>query len=63
MKNPLPRQVSPESIPRDNWSQSMRRAKRTRSGKRIRVSGLGEFDSGTPDLATNKKHMKDFGRD
>lgn len=23
--------------------------------------GLGQFDSGIPDLATNKKHMKGYG--
>jgi hypothetical protein len=28
---------------------------------RPKMIGIGEFDSGIPDLATNKKHMEDFG--
>lgn len=27
-----------------------------------RVVGLGCFDSGLPDLATNPEHLKDFGK-
>jgi hypothetical protein len=27
-----------------------------------KIIGLGEFDAGPPDLATNKKHMEGFGR-
>ena len=27
-----------------------------------RVIGMGRFDSGLPDLASNKKYLKDFGR-
>jgi len=30
--------------------------------KRPRLIGAGMFDSGIPDLATNKKYMEDFGR-
>jgi hypothetical protein len=26
-----------------------------------RVIGLGRFESGLPDLASNKKHLRDFG--
>jgi hypothetical protein len=26
-----------------------------------KMIGVGEFDSGIPDLATNKKHMEGFG--
>jgi hypothetical protein len=29
--------------------------------KRPKLIGAGRFDSGIPDLATNKKYMKDFG--
>jgi Arc/MetJ-type ribon-helix-helix transcriptional regulator len=29
--------------------------------KRRKFIGLGEFDSGVDDLATNKKHMEGFG--
>jgi hypothetical protein len=29
--------------------------------KRPKLLGVGMFDSGIPDLATNKKHMEDFG--
>lgn len=29
---------------------------------RTRVAGLGKFSSGMSDLATNKKHLKGFGR-
>jgi len=33
-----------------------------RSAKpRRKMIGVGEFDSGIPDLATNKKHMENFG--
>jgi hypothetical protein len=27
-----------------------------------RVIGIGRFESGLPDLASNKEHLKDFGR-
>lgn len=27
-----------------------------------RVTGVGEFASGVPDLGSNKKHLKGFGR-
>lgn len=27
-----------------------------------RIAGVGEFASGIPDLASNKKHLKGFGR-
>ena len=30
--------------------------------KRPRLIGIGMFDSGVPDLATNKKYMEDFGK-
>jgi hypothetical protein len=32
----------------------------TSKGKR-KIIGQGKFDSGTPDLATNKKHLEDYG--
>lgn len=28
---------------------------------RRKLIGIGEFDSGIPDLATNKKHLEDLG--
>jgi hypothetical protein len=31
--------------------------------KRRRVIGLGKFRSGVPVLASNKKHLRDFGRE
>ena len=27
-----------------------------------RVIGLGKFESGVPDLASNKEHLRDFGK-
>jgi hypothetical protein len=33
-----------------------------KNGKRIKIIGTGQFDSGIPDLATNKKHMEGFGK-
>lgn len=30
--------------------------------RKRRIIGLGKFDSGIPDLATNKKHMEGFGK-
>ena len=30
--------------------------------KRRGVIGLGKFSSGVPDLGSNKKHLRDFGR-
>lgn len=30
--------------------------------KRRKITGAGMFDSGIPDLATNKKYMEDFGK-
>jgi hypothetical protein len=30
--------------------------------QRIKITGAGQFDSGIPDLATNKKHMEGFGK-
>ncbi len=29
---------------------------------RSRIAGMGKFASGIPDLASNKKHLKGFGR-
>jgi len=29
---------------------------------RPRVVGIGMFDSGIPDLGSNKRHLEDFGR-
>ena len=30
--------------------------------KKRKIIGMGEFDAGPPDLATNKKYMEDYGR-
>ena len=30
--------------------------------RRSRIVGLGQFSSGRPDLGSNKKHLKGFGR-
>lgn len=30
--------------------------------KKQRIIGLGKFRSGIPDLATNKAHLRDYGR-
>jgi len=30
--------------------------------KKQRIIGLGRFRSGVPDLGSNKKHLRDFGR-
>ncbi len=32
------------------------------NGKRVEITGAGQFNSGIPDLATNKKHMEGFGK-
>jgi hypothetical protein len=40
--------------------RSSGREGRTPRRKRT-IIGMGQFDSGVPDLATNKKHMEDFG--
>ncbi len=32
------------------------------NGKRLKITGAGQFNSGIPDLATNKKHMEGFGK-
>ena len=37
-------------------------AREAQSSKPIKIIGLGEFDSGIPDLATNKKHLAGIGR-
>jgi hypothetical protein len=34
--------------------------KKTR--KRIKITGMGQFDSGIPDLGSNKKHLEGFGK-
>ena len=33
-----------------------------RSNRKQRIVGLGKFSSGIPDLASNKAHLKGFGR-
>ncbi len=36
------------------------RVRKAPKGKRT-IIGIGQFDSGVPDLATNKKHMEGYG--
>ena len=33
-----------------------------KNGKRIKITGMGQFDSGIPDLGSNKKHLEGFGK-
>ncbi|MGA3370752.1 MAG: ribbon-helix-helix domain-containing protein [Terracidiphilus sp.] len=62
-------QAALERLVRDNgWtaSQAIREcireaAERHTAKPRPRFIGVGEFDSGLGDLATNKKHMQSFG--
>jgi hypothetical protein len=76
MKTSVQARLDPESqaaleklVRRLGWSQS----KVVREGIRLvdkhhtvpsrpKLIGVGMFDSGIPDLATNKKYMEDFGR-
>jgi hypothetical protein len=37
-------------------------AQNKKNGKRLKITGAGKFNSGIPDLATNKKHMEGFGK-
>jgi len=30
--------------------------------RKIKITGAGQFNSGIPDLATNQKHLEDFGK-
>jgi hypothetical protein len=62
-------QAALERLVRDNgWtaSQAIRACIREAAGRRApkprpRLIGVGMFDSGIHDLATNKKHMRNFG--
>jgi hypothetical protein len=62
-------QAALERLVRDNgWTASqairecIREAAERRAAKpRPRLIGVGMFDSGLPDLATNKKYMQGFG--
>jgi metal-responsive CopG/Arc/MetJ family transcriptional regulator len=56
-------------VQRLGWSRSrvMREAIRVLAAihppkRRPRISGIGEFKSGVPDLGSNKAHLKGFGR-
>ena len=31
-------------------------------GKRIKITGTGQFDSGIPDLGSDKKHLEGLGK-
>ena len=30
--------------------------------RKIKITGMGQFDSGIPDLGSNKKHLEGFGK-
>ena len=32
------------------------------AGKKRKIAGIGEFDSGLPDLGSNRKHLEGFGK-
>jgi hypothetical protein len=34
----------------------------TKTGKKRRIIGLGQFHSGVSDLGSNKKHLENFGK-
>jgi hypothetical protein len=60
-----------ELVRRYGWSTSqavreglklMVRRDRPRAGNRKKFIGIGEFESGIPDLGSNKKHLEGFGR-
>jgi hypothetical protein len=36
--------------------------KKKRPGKRIKITGTGQFDSEIPDLGANKKHLEGLGK-
>lgn len=36
--------------------------KTRRPPRKIKITGAGQFHSGVPDLATNKKYMEGFGK-
>ena len=51
----------------ENTSEVVRQALRalasiTPASASKRIVGLGQFQSGTKDLGTNKKYLKDFGK-
>jgi len=30
--------------------------------KKLKIAGIGEFDSGVPDLGSNRRHLEGFGQ-
>ena len=63
------RQALDSLVRRLGWSpsrvvrESLRLMSRQHSAfPRRKVIGVGKFDSGFPDLGSNKQHMKGFGR-
>lgn len=57
-----------ELVVHHGWSaseavrQGIRLLAASQPRKNTKLIGQGQFDSGIPDLATNKKHMEGFGR-
>jgi Ribbon-helix-helix protein, copG family len=52
--------MTPSEVVRVSLRQ-MLTAQTTPSEKPPKFIGIGKFDSGIPDLSTNKKYMEDFG--
>jgi hypothetical protein len=52
---------SPSRVVREGL-RLMARQRGLGARKRRRIIGLGKFEGGPPDLATNKKYLKDLGQ-
>ena len=75
MRNAIQARLDPESRKRlkrlmraTGWSASdavregLRLLSAVRGGKKRKIAGLGRFASGIPDLGSDKKHLKGFGK-
>ena len=49
-----PLRIQIDLVPRANGKKKL--------GQRIKITGMGQFDSGIPDLGSNKKHLEGFGK-
>jgi hypothetical protein len=52
---------SPSRVVREGLRLMVRHHSTPKKGKR-KIIGMGEFSGGPSDLATNKKHMENYGR-
>jgi hypothetical protein len=61
--NQLTRQLgwSPSRVVREGLRLMVRQHSALKKGRR-KIIGMGEFSGGPSDLATNKKHMEDYGQ-